>query len=187
MTFAFTGLRPGEVIALQWADIDFQSGKLSITKAGQYIKGMGSFVKSPKNNSSKRGLKLPDIALYKLNELKKEQTLERLAIGNQWINNDNIFAQWNGEPIFYSTIGQWFTKWLPKTDLPKITFHGLRHSNASLLIAHGTNIATVSKRLGHSRISTTSDIYTHAISKMDEEAANTLDNIFTSKIKTSGN
>lgn len=175
----FGGLRLGEVIALKWADIDFQTGRLSITKAGQYIAELGSFEKSPKNESSKRELKLPAIALKKLREWRTTQALERLALGSQWIDRDNIFTQWNGTPIFYSTISHWFKKWLSRTDLPQITFHGLRHSCASLLIAHGTNIATVSKRLGHSRTSTTSDIYTHAISKMDEEAANTLDCLFT--------
>jgi len=177
----FGGLRIGEVIALKWSDIDFMTGKLCVTKSSQYISGMGCFEKSPKNDSSKRELKLPSIALHKLSELKSEQAHERFALGSQWIHTDNIFTQWNGTPIFYSTIGHWFKKWISKTDLPNITFHGLRHSNASLLIAHGTNIATVSKRLGHSRISTTSDIYTHAINKMDEEAANTLDNVFSNK------
>jgi integrase len=177
----FGGLRLGEINALKWTDIDFDSGKLSITKAGQYVSGIGSIEKSPKNKSSIRALKLPEVALAKLKALRQEQLLDRLAMGTQWVESGNIFIQWNGSPIFYSTIGHWFTKWISKTTLSQITFHGLRHTNTSLLIAHGTNIATVSKRLGHSRISTTSDIYTHALHKMDEEAANTLDNLFTKK------
>jgi integrase len=176
----FGGLRLGEVMGLKWTDIDFPSGKLSVTKSRQYVKGQ-TIEKSPKNDSSIRELKLPDIALAKLRELQKEQLLERFQLGSQWEDSGNIFIQWNGVPMFPSTIGHWFTKWIAGTDLPEITFHGLRHTTASLLIAHGTNIATVSKRLGHSRISTTSDIYTHAISKMDEEAASTLDTIFTRK------
>lgn len=174
----FGGLRVGEVTALRWSDIDFQLGRLSITKSRQYIAGIGNFEKSPKNESSKRELKLPAIALQKLSELKKEQTLARLKLGSQRIDDDNLFTQCNGEPMSPDTISHWFTRWISKTELPQITFHGLRHSNASLLIAHGTNIVTVSKRLGHSRTSTTTDIYTHAIGKMDEEAANTLDSIF---------
>jgi len=182
----FGGLRMGEVIALKWSDIDFHTGKLSITKAGQYVSNIGNFEKSTKNESSKRELKLPEIALHKLNELKKEQAIERLLLGSQWINNDNIFTQWNGERISYGTIGHWFTEWIATTDLPQITFHGLRHSHASLLIACGKDIATVSKRLGHSRISTTLDIYTHSHSQMDEDAADTLDSMFTPKLKVSG-
>lgn len=174
----YGGLRVGEVTALRWRDIDFQSGRLSITKSRQYIAGIGNFEKSPKNESSKRELKLPAIALQKLSELKKEQTLARLKLGSQWIDDDNLFTQCNGEPMSPDTISHWFTRWIFKTELPQITFHGLRHSNASLLIARGTNIVTVSKRLGHSRTSTTTDIYTHTIGKTDEEAANTLDSIF---------
>ncbi len=182
-TAVFGGLRIGEVSALKWTDIDFDTGRISITKSRQYLTGLGIFEKSPKNESSKRELKLPAIALQKLNEWKKEQILERLSIGSRWIDSNSVFTQWNGSPMSPDTISHWFTKWISKTDLPPITFHGLRHSNASLLIAHGTDISTVSKRLGHSRISTTTDIYTHPIKKMDEEAANTLDNIFTPMTK----
>ena len=176
----FGGLRSGKVMGLKWTDIDFKTGKLSVTKARQYVNGK-IIEKAPKNNSSKRELKLPDIALSKLRELQHEQKLEKLQLGSQWQDSGYILIQWNGAPMFPNTAGRWFKKWISSTDLPHITFHGLRHSSASLLIAYGTNIATVSKRLGHSRISTTSDIYTHAISKMDEEAASTLDNIFAKK------
>lgn len=176
----FGGLRLGEVMGLKWSDIDFQTRKLSVTKTRQYVAGK-NIEKAPKNESSKRELILPQSALPKLRELEREQKMERLKIGSQWVNSDYVFVQWNGEPMSPTTIGHWFTKWIAKTELPKVTFHGLRHSSASLLIAQGTNMATVSKRLGHSRISTTTDIYTHAISKMDEEAANALDNLFTPK------
>ena len=175
----FGGLRSGEISALTWDDIDFETGKISVTKSAQYISGKGSFIKTPKNDSSKRELILPDIALQILKEHRKAQTAERLKLGSQWVDENYIFTRQNGKCIFCTTINHWFSKWIAKTDLPQITFHGLRHSNASVLIAHGTNIATVSKRLGHSRISTTSDIYTHAIGKMDYEAANMLDSIFT--------
>jgi len=172
------GFRIGEVIALKWTDIDFDTNYLSITKSVQYISGKGSTQKAPKNNSSIRTVKLPDKAMLKLRELQKEQTVERQELGSQWIDNDNLFTQWNGERIFYSTISQWFAKWISTTKLPNITFHGLRHSHASLLIAQGKDIASVSKRLGHSRISTTLDVYTHVDSTKDEEIANTLDSMF---------
>ncbi len=67
--------------------------------------------------------------------------------------------------------------------MPPITIHSLRHTNASLLIANGVNITTVSKRLGHSNISTTTDIYSHAIKSADEAASNTLQNLISGKNK----
>lgn len=174
----FGGLRLGEVVALKWSDIEFQSGKLSVTKARQYISGIGNFEKAPKTESSKRELKLPKKAIAKLAELQKEQFIQRSELGRLWVGNNNVFTQWDGSPISPDTISHWFTKWISKTELPQITFHGLRHSSASILIAHGTDIVTVSKRLGHSKTSTTTDIYSHAIKKMDEAAAETLDSIF---------
>lgn len=65
----------------------------------------------------------------------------------------------------------------PADKLPEITLHGLRHTSASILINQHTDIATVSKRLGHSRTSVTLDIYTHAIAEADKEAAAALDTI----------
>lgn len=172
------GLRLGEIIALKWADIDVETGKLSITKAGQYVSGIGNFEKKPKNDSSIRTVMLPEIALDKLRKLQAEQTIEKEDLGNQWIEEDNIFTQWNGKRISYGTISHWFGQWIATTDLPDVTFHGLRHSHASLLIANGEDIARVSKRLGHSRISTTLDIYTHADSKKDEDMVKALDIMF---------
>lgn len=173
------GLRLGEVIALKWSDIDFDTARLSITKAAQYVSGLGNFEKTPKNDSSKRPVMLPEIALEKLRELQSEQSIEKENLGSQWVDNDNVFTQWNGERIAYGTVSHWFAKWIAATDLPKVTFHGLRHSHASLLIANGEDIARVSKRLGHSRISTTLDIYTHADNKKDTDMVKTLDDMFT--------
>lgn len=72
---------------------------------------------------------------------------------------------------------KWFADFLKKHDLPSITLHSLRHTNASLLIANGVNLATVSKRLGHASTAITAQIYTHAIQEADAYAADAIDNI----------
>lgn len=79
--------------------------------------------------------------------------------------NDNSINKEDKEPYLISTI----------------SFHGLRHTSASLLIGGGTDIATVSKRLGHAEISTTLNIYTHSLRKTDKEASNKLENILSKK------
>lgn len=76
-----------------------------------------------------------------------------------------------------STLNTWLKKFLKNTDLPHITVHSLRHTNATLLIAGGVDIRTVSKRLGHSQTSTTLNIYTHAIQSADAMAAETIGDI----------
>ena len=174
----FGGLRIGEVIVLKWSDIDFSTGKLSITKAGQYVTGVDSFEKAPKNDSSKRELKLPEIALYKLKELQREQMVERLALGSQWIDEDNIFTQWNGKRIFYSTISNWFLKWIANTDLTKITFHGLRHTFATRMLEAEVNPKVVQEVLGHADVTLTLNTYSHVVGTTAHEQMAKIDGLF---------
>ncbi len=84
---------------------------------------------------------------------------------------------WNGEPIHPDTITSWFREFIDKTDLPPIHVHRLRHTNATLLIAAGTNMQAVASRLGHSDANTTNKIYAHAIQTADAVAAEVLEDI----------
>lgn len=103
-------------------------------------------------------------------------------IGDQWIENDRLFTQWNGKPIHSDTTTGWFSNFVAKNNLPKITLHSLRHTNATLMIAEGTDIWTVSNRLGHAQTSTTLNIYTHVLKSRDSIAADNLDNILSINI-----
>ena len=180
----YGGLRLGEITALDWQDVNFDKGTLIISKSRQYIKEMGSFEKEPKTKSSKRVIDLSDSVLRILKLYKHEQTEECLKLGELWQDSGKIFTQWNGAPMFPSTPSFWFGKWVAKTGLPKISFHQLRHTNASLLISEGVDIVTVSKRLGHSKTSTTTDIYSHAIAKRNKEAADKLENLFNNRLQS---
>lgn len=173
----YGGLRLGEVTGLNWSDIDFDKNTLNITKTSQYLPEMGIFEGPTKTAKSVRKIVMSEAAMQVLKLYRLEQQEERLKLGNQWIDSGKIFVQWNGQPMFPSTPSSWFNKWLKKSELPALTFHQLRHTNASLLISQGVDIATVSKRLGHAKISTTTDIYTHSIEKYDTEAALTLENL----------
>lgn len=89
----------------------------------------------------------------------KEQLETRLMLGSQWEHSDKVLTQWNGEPMNPQTPSHWLNKWLKANDLPHICFHALRHTHITLLIANGVDIATVSNRAGHNKISTTLDNY----------------------------
>ena len=82
-----------------------------------------------------------------------------------------MFIQDNGNPIHPQSVSRWFERFCERNDLPKVSIHKLRHTAASIMIDKGASIATVSKRLEHSQISTTLNIYTHQIKKRDEAAA----------------
>jgi len=98
-------------------------------------------------------------------------------VGDQWEDCDRIYTSWNGKPAHPDTLTQWFVDFIKRTDLPPIHIHSLRHTNATLMIAGGENIRTVSQRLGHAQVTTTANTYTHAIQSADAKAAETLENI----------
>jgi integrase len=198
----YGGMRMGELAGLDWSDIDLDNKVLKIRQSSQYLPGEGIFTKDTKNFSSQRIISLPKTAIKVMNEYKLWQNGEKAKLGNLWDDEcDRIFTTRTGTPMFPSTPSTWFNKFIKnhnekimkdvsigKEDKDKylldaVNFHGLRHTSASLLIGEGTDIVTVSKRLGHSKTSTTTDIYAHKLQKTDVEAADKLENLFSKKSK----
>lgn len=109
----------------------------------------------------------------------------RLSVGSHWIGTEDfIFTNDEGRPLKPDSVSSWFAKFMKaRPELPPITLHSLRHTNATLQLAAGVPITTVSKRLGHSNTATTGRIYAHAIQSADDNAAEKLDDIFTPKKK----
>lgn len=175
----YTGMRRGEALGLKWADVELDNAILHVRRASLYTPSKGVFEGTPKTQSSARTMKIPAVAVAALREYRTWQLEQRLKIGDLWQDQDWIFTTWNGGPIHPDTLSGWFHNFIQKTDLPKIHIHSLRHTNASLLIAGGENIKTISKRLGHSQVSTTTNIYSHALESADAKAAQLLENIFT--------
>ncbi|MHB1406707.1 MAG: tyrosine-type recombinase/integrase [Desulfitobacteriaceae bacterium] len=178
---AYSGSRLGEVAGLEWSDVDFEHNLIRICRASQYLPGKGIITKDPKNESSKRIIAMPPLVMDLLKEYKARQNEERLACGDQWQDHDRLFTQWNGKPIFPTTPTVWFREFRRRHDLPDVKFHGLRHTNASLLIGQGVDVQTVAKRLGHTKATTTTSIYSHFLRRPDTEAADKLQNLFGKK------
>ncbi len=99
------------------------------------------------------------------------QDTERAAWGSGYSDHGLIFARENGEPIPPQRVTERFRQLVAETDLPRIRLHDLRHGQASLMLAAGVPIAVVSKRLGHSSISITSDTYSHLLEGVGRDAA----------------
>jgi integrase len=185
----FSGLRRGELIALEWSDIDFNNNIISITKSTAYS-GKQTITKVPKNESSVRELIIPGSVMDMLKKYRKEQKELQLTLGDQWQGNNYIFIQRNGKQMDLSTPYQCFKEVIKRYNsavkdesekLPDIPLHGLRHTSATLLISENIDVNTVSARLGHAQTSTTLNIYSHALKKMDEKASDTLENLFKKK------
>ena len=173
----YSGMRRGELCGLEWSDIDFDNCIIDITKTSLYLTDRGIFDDTTKNETSKRVIKVPASAIDVLREHRTEQIKTKFKLGDKWIDSNKVFTQWNGKAIHPDTITGWFQKFIKKNNLPPIHIHSLRHTNATLLIASGADLRTVSKRLGHSNMTTTSNIYTHAIKSADERAAELLGDI----------
>lgn len=173
-----TGLRKGELLGLEWSHVDFDKKLIHIVQSSLYVSGKGIITKSPKNESSKRSISLPAQILLLLKEYKSHQNEQRLQVGAQWKNSNRLFTTWDGAPIHPSTINNWFRKFIKRNNLKPIPFHGLRHTAATLLIGKGVHVKTISNRLGHTNISTTMDIYGHALKSSDQGAADKLNDIF---------
>jgi len=176
----YTGMRRAELCGLKWDDIDFEQEVLHIQRNLLYTAERGLFFDETKTTSSNRVIKLPKEAVNILKTYKAWQNEKRLSMGDKWHNSDMVFTAWDGLMVIPNTMSSRFKNFIAKSDLPDISLHSLRHTNATLMIMNGTNIKTVSSRLGHSATSITGDIYVHAIKTADEIAADTLNEIFAS-------
>lgn len=178
----YTGLRKGELLALQWGDIDFNEDYIQVSKSVTIVDGK-PVCKTPKTKTSTRTVSIPHFLSKRLEGLHKSQKGLIAKVGDYWQGDNWVFTQDNGRMMNYSTPYQAlqdtinrYNKGRPTEEqLPLIPFHGLRHTSATLLIASQQDVKTVSNRLGHAQTSTTMNIYAHALQESDRKAADALE------------
>lgn len=178
------GLRRGEIIALKWNDIDFKNKTVFINKSATLSHGTDKdyvIIKETKTSSSERVLSLPNILAETLRKLKQEQNLNILKLGDLYENKNFIFTTWNGKIMNLHTPTNWWRDFTKKHNLSNVTLHGLRHTCCSLMLKEGNDIATISKTLGHSNISTTLNIYSHMIEDNKKKAIESVASYFIAK------
>ena len=180
----YGGLRKGELLALEWSDIDFTNNTISITKSTGVVNGK-QVIKDPKTKNSKRVVAIPKFLTDRIRRMKRDRLAYRLKLGDRWEGEDWLFIQDDGKQMSYSTPYSAFHDTLVRynadqskaNQLPLIPFHGLRHTSATLLIAGKQDVKTVSARLGHAETSTTMNIYVHALKESDKAAADAIENV----------
>ena len=172
-----TGGRRGEVVGLEWSKIDFERKRLCFDSALLYSKEVGLYKGSTKTGN-RRYVPLPEETLTLLKELQVAQKEQRLLMGDRWHENDYVFKQDDGQPMHPDSITQWLDKFSRRHDLPHINPHAFRHTAASVMIVNGADIVTISKMLGHAKVSTTEDIYSHVIEDSKQQAGNVLADVF---------
>lgn len=202
----YTGMRRSEVLGISWNDVDLNQSTLSLKQSSQYVTEHGKYIDELKNDSSVRKIAIPEFFkdMFKLLQWQQETNKKHLleADSEYKFNELNlVFIGDEGNQIFPDTITKWLNKFIKrfnkslnnnlsipessKTYLPQITFHGLRHSHASILIAQNLDILTISKRLGHAETSTTLDIYGHLLKDTDRVATEKFENVIKNSEKKS--
>lgn len=178
----YTGLRKGEILALTWNDVDFENNTVAVKKAAAVV-NKEQIIKVPKTRSSYRKVSIPHSVTQRLKKLQLEQTRYRLSVGDYWQGEGWIFTQDNGKMMSYytpchalhDTIDRYNADKAEADKLPVIPFHGLRHTKATIQLAAGTDVRTVSAIMGHRETSTTLDIYSHSLQTAEQEAVNKME------------
>jgi integrase len=175
-----TGARPSELLALQWKDIDFEQGHISIQRSLEYPDYSNEFqFVEPKTARSRRSIKISKQNLIHLREHRKAQGVIRLKKGAAWQAYDLVFATRDGKPTQARNILRRHLRPILKAaELPQtLNLYSLRHSCATLLLSAGVNPKIVSERLGHASIVLTLDTYSHVLPNMQQSAADELEKI----------
>ena len=168
-----TGLRRGELLALEWSDIDLDRGVLRVERSVEETKA-GLRVKPPKTKRGRRNIGLPADTVAMLREHRKAQMELRLALG-QGGQPVLVFSTIEGGHLKPNGISRSWRQTCKARKLPRVQFHALRHTHASTLIRAGVDVLTISRRLGHSSASMTLDVYGHLMEGADDAAVKAIE------------
>lgn len=180
MLMTYTGMRIGEVLALQWQDIDFEN-RLIHVKHTLFRNGGEYVLQSAKTATSIRDIVISDTLIKHLKDYKKNFLMFKLRHADEWVRSEYDFVITSrthyGEPLHTSTINTWLNKIAKKTDIGHIHAHLFRHTHVSLLAEAGVSLPAIRERLGHSHDKITEDIYLHVTKKYKTDAAMKFENL----------
>ncbi|GIM45915.1 site-specific integrase [Collibacillus ludicampi] len=165
-----TGMRKGEILGLRWQDVDLEKGIISVRQTLSYT-GKGSEFQAPKTDHGKRAIAIPPQVVEFLRKHKVKQAEEKLLAGPLYQDHDLVVATQVGTPVTARNLDRSWYKLRDEADVPKIRFHDLRHTHASLMLLQGIHPKVVSERLGHANIGITLDTYSHVLPGLQEAAA----------------
>ena len=167
-----TGLRPGELLALRWTDVDFDQGVLTV----RHTWGPGAngqVLGEPKTARSKRRIPLSSDVLDILTAWHTAWIQEHIVVEGveEWRGSEFVFSWPTGNPMSADTLARELDRLIAAAEVPRLTMHGLRHTYATLALRAGLPVQVLSERLGHTRTSLTLDIYVGVLAEQREAAA----------------
>jgi len=180
-----TGLRKGELLALKWSDIDFETRLLKVSRNAAYLpdEETGHYQMSegtPKSRAGRRTIRLPQFAVNALKEHKIKQLEQRLQAGSAWNDPGLIFSNHRGAYYSLSALDKQFKKLVALAGLPEMRIHDLRHSAATLLLKMGVDMKVIQEILGHASYHITANLYSHVLMEMQDSAMDRMDGLFLS-------
>lgn len=164
------GPRRGETAGLAWTEVDLDAGTVQITQQlveVEYKVEAGA----PKSAAGERTIPLDKAGVALLRAHRKRQNEERLRLGAAWVDSGKVFVRPDGSALRPSWIGDRFAEHIAAADLPPIRLHDLRHVAATLMLAAGVDLTVIKETLGHSALSTTSDLYASVLPQLASAAA----------------
>lgn len=166
-----TGLRRGELLGLMWEDVDLEAGKVAIRRS----LGRGGVLSEPKTRGARRTVAIPSQLSSLLRRMQVEQKEMKLLMGPEYDDSGHVFRQPWGSYIIPDRATNHFRELVSRIPgLPRIRFHDLRHTHATLMLQQGEHPKVVSERLGHASITITLDTYSHVIPSLQEQAVDKL-------------
>lgn len=173
----FYGLRRSEAVGLRWKDIDFDNGIMRIQNTVVKTKTLIEHEET-KSKASKRLLALVPSTIPYLEQLKLQQDAHKELLGDSYHDTGHVCVWPNGEMLSPDYVSKRFQRLLEKNNMPKIRFHDLRHTVASLMLNKGVSPKRIQEYLGHEKVITTLDIYGHLCFEGKQETANLVDDLF---------
>ena len=175
---AYSGFRRGEMLGLEWKDVDFTHNVISVHRTSNQTKERGIYTDTTKTKRSQRTLKISPYIMDMLKDLKTEQDADALKLGDYWIETDRLFTQDNGEAQHPNTTYEWLRRFCKRENLPFHGLHSFRHFAASSMISAGLDVTTVSGALGHTNSGTTLNVYSHMFQTAQARVAEAMDGVF---------
>jgi len=176
----FLGLRREEVTGLRWQYVDFKQRLIRIVEVRTAAGNKNNIVKEPKTPKSRRTLHLVDAVYESLSRQKEQQDRRKAVLGELYHDSDYVFVRDDGKPYRVNGLSEHFLDFLRAHNLPRLRFHDLRHTFASLMYNGGVDLKAISEVMGHSDIGTTSKIYTHLFDHSHREQLSAMSRILSS-------
>jgi integrase len=172
-----TGIRQGELLALRWPDIDLERGTVRVVATLEQRRGQEPVLAQPKTARSRRQVRIGSAAVEALRRHRAAAIETALAGGQPYDLDGFVFRRLDGKPLSMSIVLKAWVRLNACAGVPRVRFHDLRHTAATLLLSRGVHPKIVSELLGHATIAITLDLYSHVTPTMQAEAAAVMDEL----------